>query len=208
MRPTPAALVGLVLLVLAGGLMPGTATADRPLPSWARYQARSALALASRALTHGDSTTASNASQRACALTPSDPTAWLLLARSSAAGADWLTARTAVERAVELAPGALGPTLLEGHILVQLAEREAALASFARAARLDPSGAGSHFGLALVAARLDGDWASCARHLRAASKADPDAPLATLPLQDGWRQLGDNPQFIEALEWVLRDTAL
>ncbi|HCP47545.1 MAG TPA: hypothetical protein DIU15_16005 [Deltaproteobacteria bacterium] len=194
-------------MALAAGMAPATANADRALPPWARYQGQAAVTLGQRALSQGDFQAALTASQRACVLAPSDPAAWLLQARSAGALDDWPAAEDAVERALELVPDALEPTLLRGRILVELGNREGAVTAFTKAADLKNSSAASYLGLALVAARLDEDWSACAQYLQAAIRADPNVPLATLPLQGPWRLMSDNPQFIEALEWVLRGSA-
>lgn len=197
-----------VAVLLGLCLRPEPAQADRPLPSWTHHEARSSLSLGWRALARGNAETAIESGEHAATLTPGNPGAWILLARGHELLQDWEAARTAVTRAVELAPRGPEPLLLLGRIEVELGAREAALASFEQASTLTGAAEGALLGRALVSARLDRNWTEVAAHLLALIEKEPDISLSTLPLSPPWRPLADDPKFIDTLESVLREAAV
>ncbi len=194
-----ALLIGATILVLAA-----PAAADAPLPSWSRYQADRSIQLGWLALATGDTPAAEEHATRALGLDGDHVEAWRLRTETLMVAGRWDDASAAALQLTGLLPDDLGAALAAGRISLELGVKDSAVAEYRRAARLDIGDARAELGLAMVAARLDGDWEAFERHLRTALQRDPDLALATLPLQDGWTGLADDEDFLAALTRVLR----
>ena len=192
------------LLLLAALLSPGSAMADRTLPSWSDYHASRTIQQGWRAAGGGDLASADRLSARAVALTPDSADAWRLRLAVLVTAERWADARDAATRLTALVPEDLDAAVAAGRVSLELGARPAAVASFRRAAELNPTDPRPDLGLALVAARLDGDWTSMTTHLQAARLRDDGLDLASLPLQPGWTPVADDAGFLDALGLLLQ----
>jgi Flp pilus assembly protein TadD len=180
------------------------ASAERPLPSWSRYQAERAVQLGWRALEIGDLARAETLAVRATALEPEHVEAWRLHTMTLARAGRWEEASSAALELTGLADDDVDAALLAGRISLEIGVRASAAAWFERAGRLRVGDARAELGLAMIAARMDQDWEAFTRHLRAALQEDPSIDLSTLPLQDGWAAVAEDEAFLAGLTEVLQ----
>jgi cellulose synthase operon protein C len=198
-----ALLVGALALLLA----PTPGRADRSLPSWSGYQAARAVHLGGTALLRGDLEAADTLSLRAIDLDPGDPVAWRLRCAVLADSGRWTDAEAPADRLLALAPEDVDAALVHGRVSLELGRRDAAAASYERAAGLDEQDARGVMGLALVAARLDRDPEQTGLRLQEARSRQPGLDLSALPLDEAWASLADDEPFLAVLTAVLAQPA-
>ena len=196
-------MLGALLILVAVTSTP--AYAARSLPTWAGYRADRAVAMAWRALAEQRPEAAVTAADRATELEPARQEAWHVLTRARIAIADWEGAHDAVLALRRLAPDAVGALELQGRIAVELGSRREAHEAFSALDGLQPGLAGPRVGLALVAARLDGDIDAAVAHLLVAQARDPSLDLSVLLLRPHWRALADDDALVDALTGLLQE---
>ena len=187
------------------GLAPiAPASADQPLPTWSRYHADRTIQLGWIALALSDLERADELSLEAVELDRAHAEAWRLRTATLVAARNWTDASAAALELTGLAPDDLDAALMAGRISLEIGVRASAVAEFQRAGRMEVGDPRPGLGLAMTAARLDGDWEAFAQHLRTARQRYPGVDLASLPLQDGWASVADDAQFLAALTEVLQ----
>ena len=180
----------LVAGALGGILLASPASGARPLPSWAEYRGEQAIAGAWRAIAEHRPEDAVVEAKRATELRPDDVEAWHVRCRAAVGVSDWATA---LESASTL-----------GRAAIELGDRDLAHQSFTALDGLQPSAPGPRVGLALVAARLDGNDAAAVAHLELALARDPSLDLSGLLLRPDWQPLASDGGFVQALGELLR----
>ena len=202
MTARPARLVAALSAVVALLLAPA-AIADRALPSWQTWQAGRAVRLGSSALLRDRDEAADRFSGDAVRLAPDDPDAWRLRAAVLADQARWPEAADACRRLVDLAPTDVDAALVDGRIRTELADGQGARLAYQRASELDSADPRGPMGLALVAARVDRDFATMEAALRQAREREQHLDLSALPLDEAWAPVANDPGFLAALQAVL-----
>jgi len=194
----------LAVLLAAAISLPLPALASRALPSWSAYHGDRETALSWRAIAEQRTADAVEHAERATALAPSSSGAWHALARAQIAAGSWEGAADAVAALRRLAPDDVQALELMGRVAVELGRRDDAVDAFTALDGLQHDLAGPRVGLALVAARLDGDVPAAIAHLRMARERDAGLDLSGLLLRPHWKPLADDPVLIEALTELLQ----
>lgn len=142
--------------------------------------------------------------ERAAELQPEEVESWHVLCRARMAKGAWTEAHDAVLALRRLAPDEPAALELLGRTAVELGDRDQAHEAFSALDGLQATLPGPRVGLALVAARLDGDHAGAITHLEVALARDPALDLSALLLRPHWRPLADDAAFVEALSALLQ----
>ncbi len=200
-------LVPLALASVVSLAATGTAGAARPLPSPSEYGGQRATGLAWRALAEGRLADAAEQAAVATALLPEGTSGWAVAARAAIGAGRWDDAATAVTQLRRLAPDDLEGLELLGRISVELGRAAEAREALRALGALEPRSVAPTLGLALVAARLDGDVAAATALLRAAGTDDPRLDLSGLLLRPEWAPLANDPAFVDALNSLLRQAS-
>ena len=117
---------------------------------------------------------------------------------------DWATALESASTLRRFDPASLPALELLGRAAIELGDRDLAHQSFTALDGLQPSAPGPRVGLALVAARLDGNDAAAVAHLELALARDPSLDLSGLLLRPDWQPLASDGGFVQALGELLR----
>ena len=179
------------------------ATAAVPLPSWTEHEGQQAMRRAWLAWSRAEVDRAEAEAAAAAALRPDSAEAWEMLCGLLSDQRRWAEADAPCERSRALQPDAPRVLLLHGRVSLEIGRRDAAADSFARAAARDPQRPAGPLGQALVAARLDRDWAAMGTHLRELRRRQPSYVLALLPTRPGWEPLAEDEAFLAALQALL-----
>ncbi len=193
-------------LLLIGALVAltaGPARADIALPTWQQFQVERAVRLGGEALLRGMAGHAEELSADAVRLDPEAPDAWRLRCAVLADAARWPDAAEAARRLTALVPDDVDAALVTGRIRVELADPAGAREAYARASELAPEDPRGPIGQALVAARLERDFAVMEASLRDALAREARLDLSALPLEQAWRPVADEAGFLAALQSVL-----
>jgi len=194
-----------VIALVIGLLNPAPLLAARPSPGWAEYQGERATRLAWRALIEGRLSDAREQATRATSLCPEEVSGWDVAARAAIGLDDWMGAEQAVQSLRRLAPDNVDGLELLGRVSIELGRPDAARSAFHAIAGLKPEAVAPQLGLALVAARLEGDQAAAIELLRAARMTDSTLDLSGLLLRPGWTQLAEDARFVRALNALLAE---
>ncbi len=124
--------------------------------------------------------------------------------RAAIGVADWAAALHSASILRRFDPASLPALELLGRAAIELGDRDLAQQSFMALDGLQPTLPGPRVGLALVAARLDGDDAAAVAHLEVALARDPSLDLSGLLLRPDWKPLADDAGFVAALGELLQ----
>ncbi len=130
--------------------------------------------------------------------------AWHVHCRAAIGVSDWAAALESASILRRFDPASLPALELLGRAAVELGDRDLAHQSFTALDGLQPTIPGPRVGLALVAARLDGDDAAAVAHLEVALTRDPSLDLSGLLLRPDWKSLADDVEFVAALGELLQ----
>ena len=163
-------------------------------------EARREFAVAQKALSKRDSTTARVHLKRAVELAPSYGTAWLQLGAIAYRSANWAEAETCFRKALEIRPASLISTLNLGGVLLYLGKYDEALVYNRLAVERSPEHALANFQLGITYLVIDQDE-NALKYLNKAKSLDPaNYSSPQLALADIHERRGDRAAAIRELE--------
>mgnify|MGYP003876003453 FL=1 len=142
--------------------------------------------------------------REAITLRPTDAPGWAALARIAVSRAQWTKASEAAAALLAHHPEHLEGLGLAAQAAIELGDAGRARDAYERLRGLAPTAPGPLVGLALIAARLDGDTPGAIAHLRRAT-LHGDPALPTLLLRPGWEPLRDDEAFVAALNALIAE---